>query len=212
MIATKTPPQYRPQKPRKDIPESLIYEIMDGEPVYYRGYEAVLAGQKTPEEIMGCSSLQSLLVNYFIWLVARHFDETRFTIFANESGLHLDHRNNLSGDFLLYETATLPFDRVGVNYADFPPKIAIEIDTVADFKKFGAFEIYAGKKTKKLLDFGTEKVIWVVSKMRRVWMAERGNADWVLRDWNLDIELLEGVFFNVGAYLAAKGVVLPDED
>lgn len=48
------------EKPRqrnraKAIPESLIYEVIDGKPFYYEGYKDVLANKKTSEEIMGVS-------------------------------------------------------------------------------------------------------------------------------------------------------------
>ena len=38
--------------------ESLVYEVLDGRPLYYRGYEDVLTGKKLPEDIIGSSSLQ----------------------------------------------------------------------------------------------------------------------------------------------------------
>lgn len=44
--------------------ESLVYEVLDGRPLYYRGYEDVLSGKKSPEEIMGSSSLQWVLASY----------------------------------------------------------------------------------------------------------------------------------------------------
>ncbi len=42
-----------------DVPASLIYEWDDGQPIYYRGYQEVLMGKKTAEEIMGDSTLQA---------------------------------------------------------------------------------------------------------------------------------------------------------
>lgn len=55
MIATKSGVQTR--KPKQAVPEYLIYEIMDGKPIHYKGYREVLAGTKTVGEIMGSSSL-----------------------------------------------------------------------------------------------------------------------------------------------------------
>ena len=56
MVATKsgTFTKRLPVK-TKDIPKNLIYEIMDGKPVYYAGFREVLSKQKTIEEIMGSS-------------------------------------------------------------------------------------------------------------------------------------------------------------
>ncbi len=39
------------------IPESLVYERLDGQPIYYQGYRDVMAGRKTIEEIIGSSTL-----------------------------------------------------------------------------------------------------------------------------------------------------------
>lgn len=58
MIATKTGMPVR--KPKIKVPDCLIYEIMDGQPIHYKGYQDVLNGTKTAKEIMGSSSLQSL--------------------------------------------------------------------------------------------------------------------------------------------------------
>ncbi len=45
------------------IPDALVYEEMDGKPIYYRGYRDVLAKQKKPEEIMGCSDVQGVIIS-----------------------------------------------------------------------------------------------------------------------------------------------------
>ena len=34
------------------VPDYMIYEIMDGKPIYYRGYNDVLRKLKTLEEVM----------------------------------------------------------------------------------------------------------------------------------------------------------------
>ena len=46
-------------KPKRKIPDYLVYEVMDGKPIYYRGYQSVLNKTKTLEQIMGCSSIQA---------------------------------------------------------------------------------------------------------------------------------------------------------
>lgn len=44
------------------IPESLIYETLNGRPLYYKGYRDVIAGDLKPENIRGSSDLQSVIV------------------------------------------------------------------------------------------------------------------------------------------------------
>ena len=47
---------------RERLLKLLTYEVVDGRPIYYRGYKDVLAGKKTPEEVMGSSYLQGKLI------------------------------------------------------------------------------------------------------------------------------------------------------
>ena len=48
------------------IPKALIYEEIDGKPIYYRGYQDVLNKKNTPEGIMGSSSLQVKLAQLIL--------------------------------------------------------------------------------------------------------------------------------------------------
>lgn len=52
----------KPTKRRKKIPDYLIYEVMDGKPIYRKGYKQVLNKQKIPKEIIGISSLQATVM------------------------------------------------------------------------------------------------------------------------------------------------------
>src|ERR1700712_4990154 len=95
-----------PGTARKQPPvalESLVYEVLDGRPLYYRGYEDVLSGKKLPEDIMGSSSLQWVLVSYFMRIMIRQLDEKKYWFASNEAGVHIDHRNNLSHDVAIYD-------------------------------------------------------------------------------------------------------------
>jgi Uma2 family endonuclease len=189
----------------RNVPKALIYEIMDGEPIYYRGYREVLNGKKTIEEIMGASTLQSVLASYFFTLLVRFIDETKYWFFSNETGVHIDHRNNLAHGVAVYEKTVLTPDKINKKYADVPALVAIEIDIQADLSNDRDWQ-YVTRKTRKLLDFGTQKVIWVFTDSQQVMVAERGADAWLTMDWNRDIDLLDGQRFNVGAYLDREGI------
>ncbi|WP_338873112.1 hypothetical protein WBJ53_29705 [Spirosoma sp. SC4-14] len=47
----------------QQIPSYLIYETLNGRPLYRKGYKDVLAKRKTPGEIIGCSDLQAIIVS-----------------------------------------------------------------------------------------------------------------------------------------------------
>jgi hypothetical protein len=89
MIATKSPRILLPPIPAKKIPASLIYEIIDGKPIFYKGYGAVMNGTKTIEEVRGSSNLQSTIVEYLLMVLFKSIDLTKYRVLTNETGLHL---------------------------------------------------------------------------------------------------------------------------
>ncbi len=201
MIATKS--GIKPKKPRTPVPDSLVYEIIDGQPIHYQGYREVMAGTKTLSDIMGSSKLQSFIVTYLIVLLGKALDDSKYTVLSSEAGIHLDRRNNLAGDVLIFDSSTMPIEDIDEHYADVPPKVAIEVDIIADVSDMEP-NTYFYKKTQKLLDFGVEKVIWITTRTKKVTVATP-NADWQVKDWNKDVEVLEGIILNVGGYLSQKG-------
>jgi Uma2 family endonuclease len=198
----KTPQPTR-SKTRK-VPSALIYEIMDGEPIYYKGYTEVLKGKKTVEEIMGSSTLQSLLVFYINQILIKGLDLDKYFIFTAETGIHINHKDNFANDIALYESSVLTPDKINTNYADVPPRLAIEIDTKADLANTKHQE-YVNRKTQKLLDFGVEKVIWIFSETQKVMTATQ-IENWQIMPWNKDVALIEGLSFNISQYLTKKGI------
>jgi hypothetical protein len=156
MVATISP--YRKKRlpiKAKDIPHYLIYEIMDGKPIYYEGFREVLSNKKTFEEIMGSSRLQARIVAVIVKdLNIRLSDD--FEALSNEFGIHLNHKNNLCGDIGIFESSQFLESMDEDKYFDIPPKIVIEVDTKAAFEFIDDGEYYHNK-TQKLLDFGVEK-------------------------------------------------------
>lgn len=211
--ATQQQPRKRrtPGTAQKQSPvalESLVYEVLDGRPLYYRGYEDVLAGKKLPEDIMGSSSLQWVLVSYFMRIMIRQLDEKKYWFASNEAGVHIDHRNNLSHDVAIYDRNVLTPDKINTQYVSVPAKVAVEIDVKADVSKVVDFN-YVNRKTKKLLDFGSDKVIWIFSSSQQVMVAERNADAWLTMDWHRDLDLLDGQRFNIGRYLEEEGINIP---
>jgi Uma2 family endonuclease len=204
MVAMTAPPSgLIKRKPKRKVPEYLIYEIMDGKPIHYKGYREVLAGTKTFSEIMGSSGLQSLIITHLVMLLGKQLDEQVYTVLTSEVGIHLSNYNNLAGDILVFDNKTLPIEAIDEHYLQIPAKIAIEVDITADPTDIDP-HTYMFKKTEKLLDFGVERVIWITTQSKKVTVATR-NEDWQVKDWNKDVEIMEGITFNIGKYLANKG-------
>ena len=187
------------------IPEALVYEILDGKPFYYKDYKKVLSKKKTFEEIIGCSTLQAEIRSYILEILFRNtfFDDYR--IYCNEIGNHIDHRNNLSNDIAIFEKSVMTPCKINTKYADVPAKVVVEIDIKADISD-PEDSGYVYRKTQKLLDFGTEKVIWVFSLYGKVLIAEQGQ-DWITRSWDKDVELLNGHTFNIEKHLRKEGII-----
>lgn len=201
-IAYDTPRRPLP-KPRRKIPESLIYEIMDGKPIYRKGYRDVLSGKKTLEEIMGASTLQSVIVSYLVILIGKFIDDNAYFVLTGEPGVHLDHRNNLANDIAIYDQMVLTPDKISKKYATVPPQIAIEVDIEADTAEMTE-NGYIYKKTRKLFEFGVQKIIWVLTDPQVVLIATPERIETV--DWDKDVEIMDGHSFNIGAYLVKKGI------
>lgn len=200
MVAVRNSAKKLPKIPAKKIPASLIYEVIDGKPIYYKGYREVLNGTKKSSEIMGASTLQNMIIQYILRILFRNLDENKYHILTNEQGLHLADKINLSADIAIFETSKLPVKAADKHYANVPPKIQIEVDIDADIVDFEVPEAYINLKTDKLLAFGVEKVIWVISESKKVMIATK-DENWQIANWHKDIEITEGLTFNIGQYL-----------
>ena len=191
--------------PRK-VPAYLVKEVLDGIPIYYKGYKAVLRKEKRLEDIMGSSGLQSFMVSYIYKLMVRQLSDDMYHILTGETGLHLELNDNLSGDIVLYDYNKIPMSKIDTHYLSIPPKIDIEIDVNIDTTDFTE-QTYIYRKTDRLLSWGVEKVIWVLSASKKVILAEK-EKDWLIVDWSKDIEIIDGIKFNVSQYLEKSGVIL----
>ena len=179
-----------------DIPEHLVYEEWDGVPILYKGTKTyALQNYNLNHLEMGSSIFQSLIIGYVLKVLFRsNLDEKIYAIVTNEPGLHLGYRNNLSNDIAIIERNKIVNKR-SIKYATVPPKIAIEVDVRADYEQeFESFNDYINQKTQKLLDFGVEKVIWILSsELQEVRVSTASQT--IIHSWTDIIEILDGVTF-----------------
>lgn len=187
------------------VPDYLVREVIDGDRWFYRGYRDVLNGLKTPEEIMACSTYQSLVVGYVYNKLWNALEDKPYWVMSNEVGNNLSKKNKAAYDVAVFDKATLPPEHINANYANVPPKLVIEVDVKIESESNTPDDIVWQIKTQKLLDNGVEKVIWFFTKTQRVLIA-RPNEDWILADWQRDIEIWEGLTVNVAQYLAKHGI------
>ena len=193
---------------RGKVPGYLVKEEIDGIKFYFRDYKQVLNKTKTLHDIMGCSSLQSFLVEYFLDLLFSGKANRKYRIFTNESGNHLALHNNLQFDIALYDKNQLTADKITRRYVQkVPPFVVIEVDMDVELDNTGlhTIEEFVLLKTGKLIEFGTKKIIWVLSKSKKVVVAQAGKT-WTIHEWNEELVLLDGILFNIGKHLENEGV------
>lgn len=194
-IAEKTP-RRTGRLSSRSIPPALIYEMWNGKPIYYRGYRDVLAGKKTLEEVMSCSDLQGVLVSLLNIALGITINRKKYLIATNEIGLHLDRNDNLASDVAIFEKEKL--GKLKGKYFDVAPKVAIEVDIKADVTDFpNKLDDYLIQKSQKLLDFGVEKILWIITSMQKVYIIERNNPTWYIVNWSETILVMDDCSLNI---------------
>ncbi len=184
-----------PRKRKKEIakvPDHLIYEVVRGKPIYYKGYKEVLNGTKTFEEILMESTLQSWLKAQFIGLLFSKFLNTNWHLTVGEMGINLSREDKRGADISIFKKKNLVLNE---KYSDLPPEIIIEIDVRAEIEE-GIELDYVAEKTDDYHQFGVKRVIWIFTKAKKVITANAGQP-WLMEDWSADIEIMEDIKFNV---------------
>ena len=188
LVVTKTPKYLR------HVPKNLVYEWLNGKPIYYRGYKNVLNGKLKSEDIMGSSRIQAFFISLIVERLLPHLLKTH-KIFYSEMGVHISVGNNLSTDIAIYRRSDLtPQWLMQDTYADLPPLVVIEVDTKAAPESVEDFNTYFTDKMQKYLDFGVEQVVWVFTKTKKIWLAEKGGQSWLIVNWDYQLTVLSEKF------------------
>lgn len=173
------------------IPKSMIYEMVDGHPIYYKGYKSLLHNPPKPREAMGSSLLQSLIISKMVILLHEYLG-SKYIVLTNEIGIRFSKGNWRAADIAVFEADAIETIEADNKYVDIPPRLVIEIDTKAELDEVSDTFTYYNKKTQQLLDFGVDRVIWIFTETQKVLTATPGNT-WILTDWSTDIDIFEGL-------------------
>jgi len=185
------------------IPESLIYEMDEGTPIYYRGYKDVLNKTKTLEQIMGTSALQSLLVMLLLRDLGTKLGENYLQLPA-ELGFKFAHKSWRNLDIAIYDKRKIADKSVFLSnkYIEIAPEVVIEIDTKAELTELPDPASYHQKKTDQLLNAGVQRVIWIFTSTKKHQVAVK-DQKWETDNWTADIEVMEEVVINIHELLKA---------
>lgn len=153
---------------------------------------------------MGCSSLQSIITVLITLFLGSRINRKKYFIASNEAGLHLDKKSNLSNDVAIYEKEGLVLNN---NYFKVAPKIAIEVDIRVDLDpddhtdKFS----YVLEKAQKMIDFGTQKVIWVMTDSKSIIVFSKTETS-IIVNFDTDILVLDDCVLNLGQLLKDEDI------
>jgi Uma2 family endonuclease len=179
--------------------------MWQGKPIYYKGYRDVLADKKTIEEVISCSDLQGVLVSLLNGYLFTTINRKKYLISTNESGLHIATNDNLGSDLAIFEKEKV--GKLKGKYFDVPPRIAIEVDIKADVADFeGRLDSYLIQKSQKLIQFGVEKVIWIITSSQKVYVIDRNDPTWYVVNWSENITVLDDCILNIKQLLTDEEI------
>ncbi len=193
------------RKPKiQKIPPHLVYEEINGRPIPYKGYKSVLSGKKKLEEIMGCSSLQSVLVYILGLFIGNNVNRKKYLVASNEAGLHLGLNDNLASDIAIFEKDKIVLDD---KYFTVAPKVVVEVDIKIDLSEteWNNEIEYVLDKSQKLLDFGVERIIWITTKAKKVFVITPSDK-WYVVNYQEDIQVLDDCVLNIAKLLEEEGI------
>ncbi|TAE32578.1 MAG: Uma2 family endonuclease [Cytophagales bacterium] len=180
-----------------------MYEILNGKALNRRGYLDVLSGEKDLSEIAGHSSFKAALTSFILGKIATGVKKGRYLLATNQVGLTIDPGSELILDIAIFNRAGLALTE---KYFDVPPLVAIEIDVNIEPEEFAGGETdYVHEKTQRLLDFGVERVIWVTTQPKKIFVATQ-TAPWLTQNWDADVPVLDDVVLNLAGLLKEEEI------
>ncbi len=159
---------------------------------------------------MGSSALQAEIIQYLLRICLTGLDSKKYRIYTNEIGSHISKNTNTSHDLAIFDKNVLTPDLITSKYTAVPADLVVEVDVDVVSEQISELE-YIVRKNRLLLEFGVKRIIWIFSGVQKVLIITPDNFNkLILEDWNQDIILLDGISFNIGAYLREEGVKLPN--
>jgi len=181
-------------KENKKLLKELIYEEVNGKPIYYKNYKLVINGKKSLEEVKMSSALQSEIIVLLINFLSLRLEKSKYKILAHEIGVRTA-KGRRAIDIAIFDYKKVKPYLGKSKIIPFVPKIAIEVDTKIE----GNIINYVNEKVKDLLISGTEKVIWIFTKTKIVLIATPQNSE--IKSFKDDIDIIEGITINLNKLL-----------
>jgi hypothetical protein len=181
------------------VPDYLIYEVVKGKPIYYKGYKDVLNKTKTYEEIIMDSTLQAWLKSRITILLGNYLLANGYDITTGEQGLFFPNGDKRGADIAIFKANELVLE---AHYSRICPEIILEIDVKIHTENTTELD-YVIEKVNDYHAFGVKNVIWIFTKNKKI-MVAKVNQPWLTLDWTAEVEVMEGLTLNVADLVAKK--------
>lgn len=199
--------RYRDHFAKHEIPKSLIYEMYDGKPMYYKGYKDVMNQRERQKSNINFSQ-RLILVNTVLQNLMRGLDYEKYFVGGNGVSLQISENTITTSNILVFEKHDLKQVVFDNKYFNIPSLVTIDFDFIAETVDFGLSEFdYYSMKTKSLLDFGVKEVFWFFSASKQVAIA-RPNQDWIIANWDKELVVLGEYKFSLEKLLEKEGFKL----
>lgn len=112
-------------KELEDVPEALIYEMVDGDAIFYRHYEKVLSNEMSVEQIMGSGFLQARLAAIIVGLLFAKLDLNTYVIVTNGAGFQYGKKSWRALDIAIFDKEKVGDDLFSNRYIRTATKVAL---------------------------------------------------------------------------------------
>jgi hypothetical protein len=187
-----------PKKTEQQVPMALVYEIVGGKPIYYKGYKDVINKTKTLEEITMESQLQAGLKAALSAVLYFLLKKLGYQLATGELGINITKAGKRGADLAIYKAENWEWKP---NFSNLPPEVVIEIDVQAELEGITEMD-YISTKIKDYIEFGVKKVIWIFTKQQLIFVAT-SQLPWLTYDWSAEIEVVDKVSFKLDDMIKA---------
>lgn len=151
------------------------------------------------------SDIQTILAGSILEFLHSQIDKSSYFASSHNTSFHVSKKMNVATDIAIYDKKIIQQYKTKGKYLEICPLSVIQIDIQENTIKFGSSDLaYYSMKTKNLLDFGVQEVIWFFSHIRKVFVA-KPNENWQIMYWDKDILLLNQYKINLEQELKQQG-------
>lgn len=87
-----------------------------------------------------------------------------------------------------------------------PPKVVVEVDVKIEADQFPDPKDYISRKSEKMIEFGTERVIWVLTDNRKVMVTDH-TREWFVYNWDDIVPVFDQYQLCLNDLLKREGVI-----